>query len=116
MDNNFNDSEKDSRMTVYISGKMSGLTEEEYRKNFKDAENRLIELGYNVVNPCELTYLQKSYSGMLLQALYALSQCDKIYMLKNWKESNGAKCEYWFAKGMEIEIMFESFEGCANGC
>jgi hypothetical protein len=53
---------------------------------------------------------------MLLQALYALSQCDKIYMLKNWKESNGAKCEYWFAKGMGIEIMFESFEDCANGC
>jgi hypothetical protein len=57
MDNNFNDSEKDGRVTVYISGKMSGLTEEEYRKNFKDAENRLAELGYNVVNPCELTYL-----------------------------------------------------------
>lgn len=107
MDNNFNDSEKDGRMTVYISGKMSGLTEEEYRKNFKDAENRLIELGYNVVNPCDLVYLQESYAGMLLQALYALSQCDKIYMLKNWKESNGANCEYWFAKGMGIDIMFE---------
>ena len=38
-------------MKIYISGKMRGLPEEESRKLFKAAENYLIELGHDVINP-----------------------------------------------------------------
>lgn len=38
-------------MKIYISGKMRGLPEEESRKKFEAAQQYLIELGHDVVNP-----------------------------------------------------------------
>lgn len=90
---------------VYLSGRMSGLEEEEFKAIFKRAEEELVEKGYDVVNPCEIDYIPEEYGGQLLIALGELAKCDAIYLLENWKESNGARCEYWFAKGMGLEIM-----------
>jgi len=90
---------------VYISGKMSGLSEDEFKSLFKEAEVKLIEEGYDVVNPCEIDYIPEDYAGQFLTALEALSKCDAIYMLDNWEDSNGAKSEYWFAKGMGLKFI-----------
>lgn len=84
---------------------MSGLEEEEFKETFKEAEDELIKEGYEVVNPCEIEYIPEDYAGQLLIALGELAKCDAIYLLDNWVDSNGAKCEYWFAKGMGLEIM-----------
>ena len=97
----------ESKKKVYISGKMSGLEEEEFKAIFKEAENELIEKGYEVINPCEIDYIPEDYAGQLLIALGELAKCDAIYLLDNWVESNGARCEYWFAKGMGLEIITE---------
>ena len=97
----------ENKKKVYISGKMSGLEEEEFKAIFKEAENELIEKGYEVINPCEIDYISENYAGQLLIALGELTKCDAIYLLYNWKNSNGARCEYWFAKGMGLEIMSE---------
>lgn len=95
----------DNKKKVYLSGRMSGLEEEEFKAIFKEAEDELIEMGYEVINPCEIDYTTEDYAGQLLIALGELAKCDAIYLLENWKESNGARCEYWFAKGMGLEIM-----------
>lgn len=101
---------------VYLSGRMSGLEEEEFKAIFKKAEMELIERGYEVINPCEIDYAVEGYAGQLLSALGELAKCDAIYMLNNWKESNGARCEYWFAKGMGIEIVNESITCSLDKC
>ena len=42
--------------------------------------------------------------------------CDGIYMLDNWKDSKGAKAEYYFADAIGLEIMFEdeAITDCSN--
>ncbi len=90
---------------VYLSGRMSGLEEEEFKAIFKYAEEKLIEEGYEVINPADIDYNPEDYAGQLLIALAELAKCDAIYLLDNWTESNGARCEYWFARGMGLEIM-----------
>ena len=47
------------------------------------------------------------YAWLLLWDMHALALCDAIYMLKDWKESNGATAEYYFAKACGKEIIFE---------
>lgn len=97
---------KEKKKKVYIGGKMTGLTEEESQDLFNRAETALKAAGYNVVNPWKIR-VPKYYSGQLLRSLKELAKCDAIYLLDNWTSSNGANCEYWFAKGMGLEIMFE---------
>lgn len=97
---------KEKKRKVYIGGKMTGLTEEESKALFARAEELLKAQGYEVVNPWKIE-VPKHYSGQLLRSLEELAKCDAIYLLDNWTSSNGANCEYWFAKGMGIDIMFE---------
>jgi len=52
-------------------------------------------MGYTVLNPvtiCEVAGA-KSYGECLLLCVQALKSADGIYLLKNWKESSGAKVE-----------------------
>lgn len=94
---------------IYISGRITGLPEIEYRKIFKDAEDKLLKEGWNVINPCRLEYIKNtSWSDMILQDLHVLDSCDAIYMLNNWQDSSyGCLVEYNFAKGKGLEILFE---------
>ena len=95
-----------NKKKVYIGGKMTGLTDEESQALFERAEKMLMANGYKVINPWKIK-VPKYYSGQLLRSLKELSKCDAIYLLENWLDSNGAKCEYWFARGIGIDIMFE---------
>ena len=85
---------------VYISGKMSDMEESEYKCLFNEAEARLLAEGYEVINPANIEYIPEEYGNQLLIALGELNKCDAIYFMENWIHSNGARCEYWFAKGM----------------
>lgn len=98
-------------MRIYISGKMRGLPEEESRKLFKAAENYLIELGHDVINPWdsegEKNEKCKDWDDYILYDLQILKTCDAIFMLSNWQDSDGAKCEHAFASGRHMEIIYE---------
>jgi len=98
-------------MRIYISGKMRGLPEEESRNLFKAAEQYLIELGHDVVNPWdtedEKKQLCKDWDDYILYDLPILKTCDAIFMLQNWQFSDGAQIEYHFARGRHMEIIYE---------
>lgn len=98
-------------MKIYISGKMRGLPEEESRKKFEAAHQYLIELGHDVVNPWdsegEKNEKCKDWDDYILYDLQILKTCDAIFMLSNWQDSDGAKCEHAFARGRGIEIIYE---------
>ena len=95
-------------MKIYLSGKISGLTEAEYTENFKKAWCKIIELFpivekhyYSmVVNPLEIKPLFgiKKWFFYIVADMWQLRKCSHIAMQPNWIESKGAWLEYGYAK------------------
>jgi len=92
-------------MKIYISGQITGLSEKEYRKNFRDATWKLWELYkdefiVNSINPLDLKPFLgiKSWLCYMITDLYHLRKCTHIAMQSNWVDSKGATIEYYFAK------------------
>ena len=80
---------------VYLSGKMTGLAESEYKENFRNAEMFYRACGYEVVNPCNLSEIvlkrkpDASYEdfdevlAVGLKAPYELTRLCKEELTKN---------------------------------
>lgn len=92
-------------MKIYISGKISGLTESEYTSNFHKSYSELFKLKIvdysgNVVNPIDIKPLFgiKKWLFFMISDIAALRKCTHIAMQKNWVDSKGAVIEYFFAK------------------
>lgn len=94
-------------MRVYISGKMTGLHRVEFMKHFFEAEHMLRQNGYDVVNPARMSDFNLSYVEFMLIDTTLLTMCDAIYMLNNWRDSNGAKEELALAEAKGLKIMYE---------
>lgn len=106
--------------TIYISGKITGLPEQQARDNFAYAEQLLRREGWEVINPfdIDLKEKEKTWANFMLADIEALIPCDAIFMLKDWMDSNGAYIEHAFARAMEKEIYYQSslmFEEVSNG-
>ena len=95
---------------VYLSGKIAGLSEEEYKQNFAQAAMDALEFfpdeQVTIVNPATLPAIHNSWADYLIRDLMLLKDCDAIVMLPDWTDSNGAKVEHAFAEGMGIEIQY----------
>jgi hypothetical protein len=97
---------------VYLSGKMTGLEESEYKENFRNAEMFYRACGYEVVNPCNISEIvlkrkpNASYEDFVREDLRALSECTHIAMLEGWESSPGARRERAEAERLGLEIMF----------
>jgi len=92
-------------MKIYLSGKISGLTEAEYKQNFKAAYSKLFELkivdcSLYVVNPLDIKPLFGIYYLFfhMVADIYAQRKCTHTAFQKNWTDSLGSVIEYIFAK------------------
>lgn len=96
--------------SIYISGKITGLPEDQVRNNFSSAEFVLSQQGWNVINPLwiDLNGQEKTWANFMIEDLKALIPCDAIFMLSNWMESSGAKIEHSFAIAMGKEVYYQS--------
>ena len=92
-------------MRYYISGAITNNPN--YKSDFERAEMWLKSQGYEVINPCKVPY-NLSYAEYMKIDLALLELCDGIYMLSNWKQSNGAKTELAVAKALGKKVKFES--------
>lgn len=95
-------------MRVYISGPIT--KDKNFYNKFKEAEQRLKEAGYEVINPAKIgLLLPKSFThGDYMDIDYALLQkCDCIYMLKGYNASIGAKNELNYAKEHGIKVLYQ---------
>ena len=103
--------------TVYLSGKMTGLEESEYKENFRKAEMFYRACGYEVINPCNLSEVvlkrkpNASYEDFMRVDLWALRSCTHIALLENWESSPGARREKAEAERNGLEIMFYRLPG-----
>lgn len=99
---------------VYISGKVSGCDLGETFIKFQRAEAAIWfklfpeMMEWNIVNPVRIGLTEKdSWLKCMLITIYHLLPCSHIYMLKDWKESKGARIERWVAKKMFKTVIYE---------
>ena len=72
---------------------------------FQAAEERLLEEGYQVVNPAKNQgYSYKEYIDI---GLFELMHCDAIYLLNGYETSKGAGVEYHYALVTDMIMMYE---------
>src|SRR5690606_28139233 len=99
---------------VFISGKITGQPIAECIYKFSDAgwyiyglikEDQIIE----IVNPLWLKgiHFGISHKEAMEICLEALKDCTHIYMLRDWKESEGARIEHQFALDNGIKIIYQ---------
>lgn len=97
----------DKKPKVYISGKISGLSEKEYKNNFNSAELLLTGLGYDVVNPVSYPEIPNgTWEEYMKRDLKLLLGCDYIHMLDGWEDSRGARWEFNTALELNIERLY----------
>ena len=89
---------------IFISGKVTG--DPNYKEKFDLVEIYLKSLGYRVMNPAVLP-VDFGVNECMSITIAMLSQCDAIYMLKDWKDSRGATIEHDFAKYAGKKIIYE---------
>ena len=95
-------------MKVYISGQITGLPFDQVEENFFNAQNRLEEQGYKVVNPLENGLpTNAKWKDHMKADIKLLMDCDTIYLMKNWKDSKGAKVERDIAVALRYYMIIE---------
>ena len=96
-------------MRVYISGKITGNPG--YRSDFEQAESQLRDAGFDVMNPAREVYdagfAEYPYDQIMAYCLELLEECDAIYMMASYKDSNGAKMELKHAKKIGLKVLYE---------
>ena len=96
---------------VYLSGKITGLTEEEYTRNFDRAEQHYRSAGFEVLNPVKISKAllkhkpDATYEDFMTADLKALQTCDCIALIAGWEDSPGAAREKAEAERLGLEIM-----------
>jgi len=98
---------------IYISGQITGRPIAEAKSDFATVKY-YVEYTYKraVVSPFDLfsdeeerTFTWRQFMTRDLTAL--LFYCDTIYMLRNWKESRGARAEHAVAIESDMTIIYE---------
>lgn len=93
----------------YISGKISGLPEEIYLQLFEQAKKEVEEFGLIPVSPIEIVHNHSgSWEDYMRNDIKALMDCSIIYVLRNWKESSGAKVEVALANTLGFIVLHQS--------
>ena len=102
--------------SIYLSGKITGLSLIEASKKFSEAERILVNVA-KVINPYEIglpdehQWISEGISEKerwerhMDRDLDLLRNCDCIYMLDNWKESTGAIIEIKEAISHNIQVV-----------
>jgi Asp-tRNA(Asn)/Glu-tRNA(Gln) amidotransferase A subunit family amidase len=97
-----------SKNRVYISGKITGLTEKEALELFNEAETKLKKQGFEVVNPMTIPHEHgKTWVEYMREDLKAMLTCDTVFMLTNWQQSKGATIERNLALTLDFNIIYQ---------
>lgn len=92
-------------MTVYIAGAIS--KNPNYKADFEKAENDLKAKGFTKIISPTILPSNLEYEQYMTITFAMVQACDCVYMLKNWKDSDGATREYYFAIANKKTVIFE---------
>lgn len=90
---------------VYISGKVTGLPWEEVEKKFMEAAKVVRCHGSLAVVPVHYCMKDWTWRQCMKRCLALLLECDKVLLLPDWKQSQGAKIEALVALACGIPVL-----------
>lgn len=94
----------------YIAGCVSDggrLTETGYREKFAKAQQEVLDLGYQPVDPTALDHNhQRRWQDYMRVALRAMLDCETVYVLPCWLRSKGATIEVQLALRLEKKVIY----------
>lgn len=96
---------QEPKTKVYIAGPISGVNN--FTQKFAEVEQTLNHIGFEVVNPAVLP-LDTDYKECINRGLDKLFDCDAIFMLDGWEESQGATLEQQYAATVGMPIFYEN--------
>lgn len=101
------------KTTVYLAGKITG--DPFYCSKFYDAQRKLEEGGFIVVNPALLPSEGFTYEAYIRMSSAMMAECEAACFLPDWIDSNGAIYEYGkaTAEGKRV-FFFKDWEGSQN--
>lgn len=93
---------------VYISGPITGVPDNEFKRAFFRAYDELKAKGFNPMLPPGMVgnEYDLEYDEFMALDFALLELCDAIYLLEGWENSDGATEELNFAAQHRKEIMF----------
>ena len=96
----------------YLSGSISnGGTKAPSFEGFFEAEARLKEEGFEVLNPARWEQEEKEWSWYLARDLKViLDRKPVMYMLKGWELSQGARLEKAWAELLKLDVVYEQLD------
>lgn len=101
-----------SRNKCYIAGKITGLSEAEYKANFQAAKEIVAALGYEPISPLDLPHQHgRTWADYLREDIAALLQCQKLFALNDWTKSRGATIEVDLAIDLGLLVHFQKTDG-----
>lgn len=109
-------------MKIYISGKITN--NQNYKEQFKNAVYFIIEQKEKLFpNENEITYFNPeevklsdtaTWEDYMRYDLKVLLECQAIFMLDGWKESEGAKTKHYLAKKLKMKIIYQKLSPEVN--
>lgn len=106
---------------VYISGQITGLTEDEFHQNFEEAQLLLQGHGFYTVNPLEVVpeckldcgsesifddgRYQHTWQCYMKYDIKELLDCDALFAMDNATQSRGARLELEIARNLGLPII-----------
>ena len=95
-------------MKIYLSGKISGTDLTHTRKRFSDVADKLQALGYEATNPlCNGLSETDPWEAHIAKDIINLIDCEGVYMLQGWDDSQGARIEHAIAKELRKAVFYE---------
>lgn len=102
-----------NKETVYLAGKITG--DPFYRSKFYEAQKKLEDSGFIVVNPAILPAEGFTYEAYIRMSSAMLEECAAACFLPDWTDSKGAIFEFGKANALGKRVfMFAEWEGLKN--
>ena len=92
------------KRTLYLAGKITG--DPYYFTKFYNAQKKLEEGGFIVVNPALLPAEGFTWEAYMRMSGAMLAECAEVCFLPDWKESKGAKYEFGEAMAQNKPFFF----------
>lgn len=94
---------------IYIAGKVSGLTPEEFHKKFEDARSIVKEKfphAKRIMIPMDVCQDDWEWDQCMEVCMDYVFACDALVFMDDWKDSRGANAEHIVAKKLNKRILY----------